>query len=115
MPVASLSDGDLIQKMKRMGGVPAELQENREMMSIAARIFRADLTLIQNYKYGPSCTGHVMHAHFLKKWMIDLHMGFFELSDLVILETESQAVCKSCFDYIPGKLLTRYICRFHEK
>ena len=50
LDVSNLSDEELIHRLQNMGGTPKELLENKEIMKIAARIFRADLTLLQNYK-----------------------------------------------------------------
>ena len=50
LDVSSLSDDDLIQKIRQWGGTPKALTENQEMMKIAARVLRADLTILQNYR-----------------------------------------------------------------
>jgi len=51
LDVSSLSDDDLIQKIRQWGGTPKALTENQEMMKIAARVLRADLTILQNYRF----------------------------------------------------------------
>jgi len=40
----------LIQKIRQWGGTPKALTQNQEMMKIAARVLRADLTVLQNYR-----------------------------------------------------------------
>ena len=50
LDVSGLSDDDLIQKIRNWGGTPKVLTEDKDMMKIAARVLRADLTLLQNYR-----------------------------------------------------------------
>lgn len=54
LDVSNLSDDDLIQKIRSWGGTPKALTENKDMMKIAVRVLRADLTLLHNYRYGES-------------------------------------------------------------
>ncbi|KAJ7387096.1 hypothetical protein OS493_004060 [Desmophyllum pertusum] len=49
--VSTLSDDDLIQKIRNWGGTPKALMANKGMMKIAVRVLRADLTLLQNYRF----------------------------------------------------------------
>ncbi|PFX31715.1 S-acyl fatty acid synthase thioesterase, medium chain [Stylophora pistillata] len=56
LDVSTLSDDDLIKKISSWGGTPKALTENRDMMRIAACVFRADLTLQQNYRFEESAT-----------------------------------------------------------
>ncbi|KAM7443618.1 hypothetical protein ABFA07_007694 [Porites harrisoni] len=51
LDVSGLSDDDLIQKIRNWGGTPKVLTEDKDMMKIAARVLRADLTLLQNYRF----------------------------------------------------------------
>ena len=50
--VSVLSDDELIQKIRSWGGTPKALTENKDMMKIAVRVLRADLTLLHNYRCG---------------------------------------------------------------
>ena len=50
--VSVLSDDELIKKIRSWGGTPKALTENKDMMKIAVRVLRADLTLLHNYRYG---------------------------------------------------------------
>ena len=52
LDVSTLSDDDLIKKIRNWGGTPRALTENKEMMKIIVRVLRADLTLLHNYRYG---------------------------------------------------------------
>lgn len=52
LDVSVLSDDELIQKIRSWGGTPKALTENKDMMKIAVRVLRADLTLLHNYRYG---------------------------------------------------------------
>jgi len=57
LDVSVLSDDDLIKKIRSWGGTPKALTENKEMMKIAVRVLRADLTFLHNYRYGESRRG----------------------------------------------------------
>lgn len=50
LDVSTLTDDDLIKKISSWGGTPKALTESKDMMKIAARVLRADLTLLQNYR-----------------------------------------------------------------
>ncbi|XP_027051991.1 S-acyl fatty acid synthase thioesterase, medium chain-like [Pocillopora damicornis] len=50
LDVSTLTDDDLIKKISSWGGTPKVLTESKDMMKIAARVLRADLTLLQNYR-----------------------------------------------------------------
>ncbi|XP_020601729.1 S-acyl fatty acid synthase thioesterase, medium chain-like [Orbicella faveolata] len=52
LDVSVLSDDELIHKIRSWGGTPKALTENKDMMKIAVRVLRADLTLLHNYRYG---------------------------------------------------------------
>jgi len=51
LDVSVLSDDELIQKIRSWGGTSKALTENKDMMKIAVRVLRADLTLLRNYRY----------------------------------------------------------------
>lgn len=57
LDVSVLSDDDLIQNIRSWGGTPKALTENKDMMKIAVRVLRADLTLLHNYRYEESWGG----------------------------------------------------------
>ena len=64
LDVSVLSDDDLIQKIRSWGGTPKALTENKDMMKIAVRVLRADLTLLHNYRCGHGSTSskYVVYA-----------------------------------------------------
>lgn len=57
LDVSVLSDDDLIKKIRSWGGTPKALTENKDMMKIAVRVLRADLTLLHNHRYEESWGG----------------------------------------------------------
>ncbi|XP_058959964.2 LOW QUALITY PROTEIN: S-acyl fatty acid synthase thioesterase, medium chain-like [Pocillopora verrucosa] len=60
LDVSTQTDDDLIKKISSWGGTPKVLTESKDMMKIAARVLRADLTLLQNYRFEESANGVVL-------------------------------------------------------
>ena len=50
-PLHELSDRDLIEKLKIVGGTPLEILENEDLMNLVLPGFRADLELLFFYEY----------------------------------------------------------------
>jgi medium-chain acyl-[acyl-carrier-protein] hydrolase len=54
-----LAEGELAERMRRLGGTPPELLEDPALMAERVRAFRADVILSQEYRYEP---GPLLHA-----------------------------------------------------
>ncbi|XP_031561904.1 S-acyl fatty acid synthase thioesterase, medium chain-like [Actinia tenebrosa] len=48
-----LSNEQLADKIKHWGGTPQAILDNKDIMDISVRILRADLTLLENYRFVP--------------------------------------------------------------
>ncbi|MGA9382137.1 MAG: thioesterase II family protein [Phormidium sp.] len=53
LPIAQLSDADLLEKLRDYNGTPSNLLENVELMDFYLPIFRADLSIKESYVYLP--------------------------------------------------------------
>lgn len=49
--VTRMNDEALIARLRDYNGTPAEVIDNRELMELLLPVIRADLTLLQNYRY----------------------------------------------------------------
>jgi surfactin synthase thioesterase subunit len=49
--VSGLSDRDLVSLLRRLGGTPAEVLEDGDVMRLMLPLFRADLTICETYRY----------------------------------------------------------------
>ncbi|MGM9979476.1 MAG: thioesterase II family protein [Clostridium sp.] len=46
-----MSDLELVNEMKKLGGTPKEVYEDNELLKIVLKIFKADLVMLENYKF----------------------------------------------------------------
>lgn len=51
-PVYHLSDDEFLAALRQLGGTPAEVLENRDLMELMLPTLRADFTLCDTYRYG---------------------------------------------------------------
>ncbi|XP_020895741.1 S-acyl fatty acid synthase thioesterase, medium chain isoform X2 [Exaiptasia diaphana] len=49
--IAEISNEQLADKIRNWGGTPQAILDNKEIMDISVRILRADLTLVENYRF----------------------------------------------------------------
>lgn len=49
-----LPDDEFIESLKRMGGTPEQLFENKELMELILPAVRADFQMVETYRYEPS-------------------------------------------------------------
>lgn len=61
-PIHSLPELDFVTELRRLGGTPEELLENREAMRVLIPSIRADFALAETYKYvaGPGLSCPIM-------------------------------------------------------
>ena len=53
-PTAQLSDAELTQRLRNLGGTPPEILEHRELMERVIPIVRGDFVLVEQYQVDPS-------------------------------------------------------------
>jgi len=108
-PIYNLPDGEFVEAVHRMGGLPAEIRDEAELMQLIVPVLRADFSVSQTYAYVPgppldcpiTAFGGVSDADVsreqLEAWRghtarpFSLHM--FEGGHFFI-HTSSAAVCK---------------------
>jgi medium-chain acyl-[acyl-carrier-protein] hydrolase len=50
-PTYDLPDAEFIEELRRLGGTPAEVLDNAELLHLMLPLLRADFTLVQTYRY----------------------------------------------------------------
>ncbi|KNY24963.1 thioesterase II family protein [Pseudobacteroides cellulosolvens] len=51
----TMSTANFIEEINRYGGMPKEIYENREMLSVFLPILRADYTILEQYEFRDAC------------------------------------------------------------
>ena len=97
LDVSVLSDDELIQKIRSWGGTPKALTENKDMMKIAVRVLRADLTLLHNYR----CGKRPLPLDLYSVHMVISMISFTEKRSKRLLEVSTSYItCKKKLDYL---------------
>ncbi|EDO41903.1 predicted protein [Nematostella vectensis] len=78
-----LSDEDLAERLRSWGGTPSAILENKEIMDLSVKMLRADLTLLEKYRYSGESTESILSCPITSfDGDKDLHekKGFSELT-----------------------------------
>lgn len=78
-PMRELSDAELIEQLRRVGGIPAHVAAEPELMALVIPLVRADYEIVDNYRYEP-------------EEPLDCPVtGFWGRSDILATESEVRA------------------------
>jgi len=111
------SDARIIAELKRLGGTSKEIFEDKDMLSIVIRVMRADLKLLENYKFNDDGTqiessvmilggtrDNTMSKRQIERWRrhasSPIHVHWVDGGGHFFIHTHAQEVTRAICDLI---------------